>query len=86
MRSNLLRPALLGSLFIVSMAGIASPARATAQDAGNLPADTHDDNGFDKGLLGLVGLAGLLGLRRQDRDHANRGVNRNDASRSTSRV
>ena len=85
MRLNLLRPALLGSLF-VCLASASSPARATAQDAGNPPADTHDDNGFDKGLLGLVGLAGLLGLRRQDRDHANRGVPRNDASRATSRV
>jgi hypothetical protein len=71
---------------MVCIASVGSPSRPTAQDAGNLPADTHDDNGFDKGLLGLVGLAGLLGLRRQDRDHANRGLNRNDTSRTTSRV
>jgi len=83
MRSNLLRQSLLGSLFLVCVAGVGSPARAAAQDAGNAPADTHDDNGFDKGLLGLAGLAGLLGLRR--RDHHD--VSRNDVNRTaTSRV
>jgi MYXO-CTERM domain-containing protein len=83
MRSNLLRQSVLGSLFLVCVAGVGSPAQAAAQDAGNAPADTHDDNGFDKGLLGLVGLAGLLGLRR--RDHYS--VDRNEFNRTaTSRV
>jgi MYXO-CTERM domain-containing protein len=83
MRSNLLRQSLLGSLFLVCLAGVGSPTQAAAQDAGNAPADTHDDNGFDEGLLGLLGLAGLLGLRR--REH--RDVNRNDVNRTaTSRV
>ena len=88
MRSNLFRRALLGSLFLVCLAGADSPARVAAQDAGSLPADTHDDNGFDEGLLGLAGLAGLLGLRRRDRHDTKRGdVNRNDVNRSaTSRV
>jgi hypothetical protein len=77
--------ALLGSLFLVCLAGAESPARVAAQDAGNLPADTHDDNGFDEGLLGLAGLAGLLGLRRRDTKRGD--VNRNDVNRSaTSRV
>jgi hypothetical protein len=85
MRSNLFRRALLGSLFLVCLAGADSPARVAAQDAGNLPADTHDDNGFDEGLLGLAGLAGLLGLRRRDTKRGD--VNRNDVNRSaTSRV
>jgi MYXO-CTERM domain-containing protein len=79
MRSNLLRQSLLGSLFLICLAGVGSPARAAAQDAGSAPADTHDDNGFDEGLLGLVGLAGLLGLRR--RDHHD--VSRNDVNRTT---
>jgi hypothetical protein len=79
MRSNLLRQSLLGSLFLVCLAGAGSPARAAAQDAGNAPADRHGDNGFDEGLLGLVGLAGLLGLRR--RDHHD--VSRNDVNRAT---
>jgi MYXO-CTERM domain-containing protein len=84
MRSNLFRQSLLGSLFLVCLAGVGSPTRGAAQDAGNAPADTHDDdNGFDEGLLGLLGLAGLLGLRR--RDH--REVNLNDVNRAaTSRV
>jgi MYXO-CTERM domain-containing protein len=81
MRSTLLRQPLLGSLFLIGMAGVTSTARA--QDAGNAPADTHNDNGFDKGLLGLVGLAGLLGLRRRDPQD----VNRSDVNRAaTSRV
>jgi LPXTG-motif cell wall-anchored protein len=85
MRSHLRRQSLLGSLFLVCLAGVGSPARAAAQDAGSAPADTHDDNGFDEGLLGLVGLvglvglAGLLGVRR--RDHHN--VSRNDVDRTT---
>ena len=84
MRSNLFRRALLGSLFLVCLAGADSPARVAAQDAGNLLADTHD-NGFDEGLLGLAGLAGLLGLRRRDTKQGD--VNRNDVNRSaTSRV
>jgi MYXO-CTERM domain-containing protein len=84
MHSHLLRQSLLGSLFLICLAGAGSPTRAAAQDAGNAPADTHDDNGFDEGLLGLVGLAGLLGLRR--RDH--RDLDRHDVNRptSTSRV
>ncbi len=84
MRSNFLRRTLLGSLFLVCIAGVGSPARAAAQDAGTLPADTHDnDDGFDKGLLGLAGLAGLLGLRRREQHD----VSRTDANRpATSRV
>lgn len=82
MRSNLLRQSLLGSLFLVCVAGVGSPTRAAAQDAGNAPADTHDDNDFDKGLLGLAGLAGLLGLRRRDHHSVNRSeVNRTATSR-----
>jgi MYXO-CTERM domain-containing protein len=78
MRSNLLRQSLLGSLFLLCLAGVGSPTRVAAQDAGNAPADTHDDdNGFDEGLLGLLGLAGLLGLRR--REH--RDVHRTATSR-----
>jgi hypothetical protein len=81
MRSTLLRQTLLGSLFLIGMAGVTSTARA--QEAANAPVDTHNDNGFDKGLLGLVGLAGLLGLRR--RDH--QAVDRSDVNRAaTSRV
>ena len=83
MRSTLLRQTLLGSLFLIGMAGVASTARA--QDAANAPVDTHDDNGFDKGLLGLAGLAGLLGLRRRENKDVN--VNRSDVNRAaTSRV
>ena len=83
MRSNLLRQTLFGSFLLICMAGVSSPARAAAQDAANAPADTHDDNGFDKGLLGLAGLAGLLGLKR--RDHQD--VKRSDVNRAaTSRV
>ena len=72
---------LLGSLFLIGLAGVTSTSRA--QDAGNAPADTPNDNGFDTGLLGLVGLAGLLGLRRRDPQD----VNRSDVNRAaTSRV
>lgn len=82
MRSNLLRQSLLGSLALVCLAGAGSPARAAAQDAGDAPADTHDDNGFDEGLLGLAGLAGLLGLRRRDHHDVHRAdVNRTTTSR-----
>jgi hypothetical protein len=82
MRSNLFRRASLGSLFLLCLATAGSPGRVAAQDAGTVPADTQDDNGFDEGLLGLVGLAGLLGLKRRDRDEVKRGeVNRNDVSR-----
>jgi hypothetical protein len=71
-----------------TVATAGSPGRLAAQDAGTVPADTEDDNGFDAGLLGLVGLTGLLGLKRRDRDEGTRGeVNRNDASRgATTRV
>lgn len=88
MRSNLIRRASLGSLFLLCLTAAGSPARVAAQDAGTAPADTHDDDGFDEGLLGLAGLAGLLGLKRRDRNDAKRGeVNRNDVSRgATSRV
>ncbi len=79
MHSNLLRRSLVGSLSLIALVGLGSPARAVAQETGNPPADTHRDNGFDKGLLGLVGLAGLLGLRRRDE----RGATRNDAPRAT---
>jgi MYXO-CTERM domain-containing protein len=88
MRSTLFRRASLGSLVLLCLAAAGSPGRVAAQDAGNAPADTHDDDGFDQGLLGLVGLAGLLGLRRRDRHDTKRSeVNRNDVNRSaTSRV
>ena len=79
MHSNPLRRSLVGSLSLVALVALGSPARAAAQDAGNPPADTHRDNGFDKGLLGLLGLAGLLGLRRRDEHRATR----NDAPRAT---
>jgi MYXO-CTERM domain-containing protein len=83
MRSNLFCRALLGSLFLVCLAGAGSQARVAAQDAGNTPADTHDD-GFDKGLLGLAGLAGLLGLRRRDHHDTKRsGIKRSDVSQTT---
>ena len=66
MRLNLLRPALIGSLFLVCLAEVGAPAQAAAQDAPSGPISTHDDDrGFDLGLLGLAGLAGLLGLRRR---------------------
>ena len=61
MRLNLFRRASIGSLSLVCLAAAGSPGQVAAQDAGNAPADTHDDDGFDKGLLGLAGLAGLLG-------------------------
>jgi hypothetical protein len=88
MRSNLFRQASLGSLFLFCLATAGSPGRLAAQDTGAVPADTDEDNGFDRGLLGLVGLAGLLGLRRRDRDEVKRGgVNQNDAGRTaTNRV
>jgi MYXO-CTERM domain-containing protein len=88
MRSTLFRRAPLGSLFLLCLATAGSTTRIAAQDAGTPPADTHDDDGFNEGLLGLVGLAGLLGLKRRDRDEVKRGeVNRNDVSRgATSRV
>ena len=68
MRPYLLRPALLGILMTLSLTTIATPVPAAAQNA---PADTHDDDGFNEGLLGLLGLAGLLGLRRRDRTDVN---------------
>jgi hypothetical protein len=71
MRPSLLRHTLLLS-FLALSAAVSSPAPARAQDAGNVPADRHDDNGFDEGLLGLLGLAGLFGLKRRDRHDANR--------------
>lgn len=84
MRLNLLRPALVGSLFLVCLAGAGSPARAAAQDVGSPSTDTHgDDRGFDLGLLGLAGLAGLLGLRRRDHQDVSRPVASGSA---TSRV
>jgi MYXO-CTERM domain-containing protein len=88
MRSNLFRRASLGWLFLLCLATAGSTTRIAAQDSGTTPADTHDDDGFNEGLLGLVGLAGLLGLRRRDRNEVKRGeVNRNDVSRgATSRV
>lgn len=88
MRSNLFRRASLGSLFLLCLATVNSPSRVAAQDAGTVPADTQDDDGFNEGLLGLVGLAGLLGLKRRDREDVKRGeVNRSDVSRgATSRV
>jgi hypothetical protein len=72
---------LAGSLVFAALAGVSTPSQAAAQDTGTLPADRHDDDGFDKGWLGLIGLAGLLGLKRRDDVHK-RDVSRNDASRS----
>jgi MYXO-CTERM domain-containing protein len=87
MRSTLLRPVLVGSLLLVSVAAIGSTTPAPAQDTQNVPADRHDDNGFDTGLLGLLGLAGLLGLkRRKGRDVRHGNADRNDATRRTIRV
>jgi MYXO-CTERM domain-containing protein len=79
---------LVGSLLLVGLAGAGSTTPAAAQDTQNVPADRHDDNGFDKGLLGLLGLAGLFGLKRRDDRNARYGnAERNDANRSaTSRV
>ena len=81
MRSTLLRPMLAGSLLLAAVAGFSTPSQVAAQDRGTLPADRHDDDGFDKGWLGLIGLAGLLGLKRRD-DVRERDVTRNDAGRS----
>ena len=87
MRSTLLRPVLVCSLLLVSVAAIGSTTPAPAQDTQNVPADRRDDEGFDTGLLGLLGLAGLLGLkRRNDRDARHSNAERNDATRSTTRV
>ncbi|HSE47112.1 MAG TPA: hypothetical protein VLA89_17470 [Gemmatimonadales bacterium] len=84
MRSNLFRRVSLGSLVLLGLAAVGSPARVAAQDVGTAPADTHDDDGFNEGLLGLAGLAGLLGLKRGDRRDAKRGeVKRDDVSRGT---
>lgn len=82
MRSNILKHVVLGSL-LLSIAAVASPVRAEAQDRQELPTDRHDD-GFDKGWLGLLGLAGLLGLKRRDHQH---NIDRSEVNRSaTSRV
>ena len=78
MRLKLLRPALIGSLFLVGIAHVGSPTPAAAQGVGSAPTDRHDDRGADLGLLGLVGLAGLLGLRRRD----SRGTSRMPARES----
>ncbi len=87
MRSNLFRRASLGSLFLLCLTAAGSPARVAAQDTGTAPADTQDDNGFDKGLLGLAGLAGLFGLKRRDREEAaRREVNPNVGRETTGRV
>ena len=88
MRSTFFRPVLVGSLLLASLAAAGSTTAAVAQDTQNVPADRHDDNGFDKGLLGLLGLAGLFGLKRRDeRDTRYGNADRTDANRSaTSRV
>jgi hypothetical protein len=87
MRPALLRPALVGSLLLVSVAANGSTTPAPAQETHNVPADRHDDDGFDTGLLGLLGLAGLLGLKhRNDRDARHSNAERNDATRSTTPV
>ena len=81
MRSKF-KQALLGSLFLVSLAAVGSPSQAQAQEAQNVPDDSHDDDGFDKGWLGLLGLAGLLGLKRREQHEINRrDVNRPETSR-----
>ena len=80
MRLNLLQPAFIGSLFVVCLADVGSPAQAAAHDVGSAPIDRrYDDRSLDPGLLGPVGLAGLLGLRRRDpqdvsRTASNRGA------------
>jgi MYXO-CTERM domain-containing protein len=84
MRSTFLRPVLAGSIVLLSLAAARPATAAAATVTQNVPEDRHDDDGFDKGLLGLIGLAGLLGLRRRD----DRGVRHNptdshDASRTT---
>ena len=71
MRTYLQRRTLLGPLLAVSLTTMTAPLQTEAQEARDVPADTHDDNGFDEGLLGLLGLAGLLGLRRRDRTDVN---------------
>lgn len=87
MRSDLFRRASLGALFLLCLSTAGSPGRLAAQDAGTVPADTHDDDGFNEGLLGLAGLAGLLGLKRRERDEVKRGeVNRNVSRGATSGV
>jgi hypothetical protein len=87
MRSNLFRRASLGSLFLLCLTAAGSPAQAAAQDAGTEPADTHDDDGFEMGLLGLAGLAGLLGLKRREREDDKRGeINQNVGRETAGRV
>lgn len=81
MRSTLLRPMLAGSLFLAAIAGISTPSQAAAQDAGTVPADRHNDDGFDKGWFGLIGLAGLMGLKRRE-DVRHRDALKNDANRT----
>jgi hypothetical protein len=44
MRLNLVRPAFIGSLFLICLAGVGSPAQAAAQDVDSAPIDTHDDD------------------------------------------
>jgi MYXO-CTERM domain-containing protein len=85
MRSNFLRQVAIGSLLLVGVTGVSSlSAEGATQDVGGTPADTHDDDGFNEGLLGLVGLAGLLGLRRRDEKEQ---VNRSEVNRTaTSRI
>jgi hypothetical protein len=87
MRSKFLRPVLVGSLLVAGLVAAGSTTPAAAQTE-NMPADRHDDDGFDKGLLGLLGLAGLLGLRRRPDSDARHGTaHRSDVNRSaTSRV
>jgi hypothetical protein len=74
---------LAGSLVFAAVAGASTPSQAVAQEASTVPADRHDDNGFDKGWFGLIGLAGLLGLKRRE-DVRDRDATRNDAGRSAS--
>jgi MYXO-CTERM domain-containing protein len=87
MRFTLRRPLLVGSLLLASLATAGSAIPAVAQDTQTVPADRHDDDGFDKGWLGLLGLAGLFGLKRRDDRDARLGrTDHQAADRTAGRV